>query len=56
MVGRRRKRLFTDKQFIELYERGLNDREIGDKLGVTRNAVGFRRRRLGIEPIRKRKR
>lgn len=48
-------RLFTEQQLIELHEQGFNDREISDKLGVTPQAVGFRRKRLGLEPIRKHK-
>ncbi|MBA7625357.1 hypothetical protein ES703_32786 [subsurface metagenome] len=49
----KRKRLFTDQQLIELHEQGFNDREIAEKLGVGRRAVGYRRNRLGLKPIRK---
>ncbi len=51
MAGHRR--LFTDQQLIELHAQGFNDREIGEKLGATPQAVGFHRKRLGLEPIRK---
>ena len=44
-----RRRLFTDQQLIDLHEKGLNDREIGDRFGVTRSAVNYRRSRLGLE-------
>ena len=50
-----RRRLFTDQQLIDLHEQGFNDREIGEKLGVTSQAVGYRRKRLGLKPIRKHK-
>lgn len=41
---------FTDEELIELYNEGLNDREIAEKLGVGRSTVNTRRRRLGLEP------
>ncbi len=50
-----RRRLFTDQQLIDLHEQGFNDREIGEKLGVTSQAVGYRRKRLGLKSIRKHK-
>jgi len=43
--------LFTDQQLIELHKKGMNDREVGEKLGVSRNAVCSRRRRLGLKPV-----
>jgi hypothetical protein len=36
---------FTDSQFLELYRRGLSDKEIARSLGVTPDAVSARRRR-----------
>ncbi len=48
-----RRRLFTDQQLIELHAQGFNDREVGEKLGVTLQAVGLHRNRLGLKPIRK---
>jgi len=53
---RGRGRLFTDEQLIELHEQGLNDREIGEKLGSNRVTVGIHRRRLGLEVQRPRRR
>ncbi|GAJ03060.1 unnamed protein product, partial [marine sediment metagenome] len=47
----RRKLLFTDKQLTELtvlYEKGLNDPEIAKELGVKREAVKYRRKKLGL--------
>jgi len=49
MAGRGRRRLFTDQQLIELHKKGMNDREIGDKLGSGRMTVGKHRRRLGLK-------
>jgi len=43
------KLLFTDQQLIDLHEKGLNDQEKAEKLGVTPSAVNYRRRRLGLE-------
>ena len=51
MAGHRR--LFTDQQLIELHAQGFNDREISEKIGVTPQAVGFHRKKLGLKPIRK---
>ncbi len=48
-----RRRLFTDQQLIELHAQGFNDREVGEKLGVSFGIVGFHRKRLGLKPIRK---
>ncbi|GAH64349.1 unnamed protein product, partial [marine sediment metagenome] len=50
MVGRCRV-LFTDEQLTvltELYEKGLSDPEIAEELGVKRQAVKYRRKRLGL--------
>ena len=45
------RRLFTDQQLIELHTQGFNDKEVGEKLGVTPQAVSFRRNRLGLKPV-----
>jgi len=45
--------LFTDQQLIELHERGLNDPEKAERLGVSKDAIFYRRRKLGLKPIRK---
>ena len=39
----------TDDDLIEHFRAGLNDREIGDLFGVTRQAVQSRRKKLGLE-------
>jgi len=51
----RSRKKFTDEKFLDLYERGMNDREIADDLGVTTSAVGNRRRsmKLPINKLRK---
>ncbi len=46
---RGRRRLFTDQQLIELYEKGFNDPEIGEKLGTSKVTVWYHRRRLGLK-------
>ncbi|GAH11138.1 unnamed protein product, partial [marine sediment metagenome] len=46
---RDRSRLFTDQQLIDLYEQGLNDKEIGERLGAANTTVNIHRRRLGLE-------
>ncbi len=46
---RGRRRLFTDQQLIELHEKGFNDPEIGEKLGVHKMTVRYHRRRLGLK-------
>ncbi|GAH47120.1 unnamed protein product, partial [marine sediment metagenome] len=40
---------FTDQQLIDLHEKGLNDREKAEKLGVTPSSVSYRRRKLGLK-------
>jgi DNA-binding CsgD family transcriptional regulator len=35
-------------QFRELYEKGYNDREIADELGISQNVVSAFRRKLGL--------
>lgn len=47
-----RRRLFTDQQLIELYEQGLIDREIGEKLGSAQSTVNVHRRKLGLKAHR----
>ena len=39
---------FTDQQLITLYKKGMKDREIAAELGVKRNAVKHRRRKLDL--------
>jgi len=39
---------FTDQQLITLYKKGMNDPEIARELGVKRNAVKYRRKKLGL--------
>ena len=43
---------FTDEEFLDLYEKGMNDGEIADKLGVTTSTVGNRRRLMEL-PLNK---
>jgi len=47
---------FTDEEFLDLYEKEMNDGEIADRLGVTPSAVGNRRRlmKLPLNKLRKR--
>jgi len=51
----RSRKKFTDEEFLDLYEKGMNDGEIADNLGVTSSAVGNRRRlmKLPISKFRK---
>jgi len=51
-ISRRR---FTDEELLTLYEKGLNDREIAEEVGVTPSAVSHRRRlmKLPINKLRK---
>jgi len=51
----RSRKKFTDEEFLDLYEKGMNDGEIGDELGVSTSAVGHRRRlmKLPISKVRK---
>lgn len=48
----RSRKKFTDEDFLDLYEKGMKDGEIADKLGVTTSAVGNRRRLMEL-PINK---
>ena len=48
MVGRHRAP-FTDQQLINLHEKRLNDAEIAKKLGTSKPAVNYRRRKLGLK-------
>jgi hypothetical protein len=41
---------FSDEEFLELYEQGLNDREIADELNVERTTARARRNKLGLPP------
>ncbi|MBA7716773.1 hypothetical protein ES703_125850 [subsurface metagenome] len=49
MAKRDPKLFFTDEQLKELYEQGLNDREIGEKLGANTRTVNVCRRKLGLK-------
>jgi hypothetical protein len=51
----RSRKKFTDEEFLDLYEKGMNDGEIGDELGVSNSAIGHRRRlmKLPINKLRK---
>ena len=51
MARHGRSLLFTDQQLKELHEQGLNDREIGEKLGAHKSTVSVRRWKLGLEPV-----
>ena len=48
MVSRRRVP-FIDQQLIDLYEKGMIDREIAFELGIHRHTVSKRRRKLGLK-------
>jgi len=45
-----RKKKFSDSELKKLYEQGLIDREIAEKLGVSKGAVWERRNSLGLPP------
>jgi DNA-binding NarL/FixJ family response regulator len=51
----RSRKKFTDREFLDLYEKGMNDGEIGDELGVSTSAIHNRRRsmKLPINKLRK---
>jgi predicted transcriptional regulator len=42
-------RKFSDEELLDLHRKGLTDREISEKLGVTQAAVNYRREKLGLE-------
>ncbi|MBU6996463.1 MAG: hypothetical protein HXS41_07690 [Theionarchaea archaeon] len=42
-------RKFSDEELLEFHRKGLTDREISEKLGVTQAAVNYRREKLGLE-------
>jgi len=48
----RSRKKFTDEELLYLYEKGMNDGEIADNLGVTTSAVSNRRRLMEL-PINK---
>jgi len=48
--GPGRGRKFTDEQFLELYGEGLNDAEVGRRLGKSRPYVSTRVRLLKLHP------
>ena len=45
-----RRRKFTDQQFLELYNKGLNDRQMAEKLKVSIVFITITRYRLGLMP------
>ncbi|GAH68347.1 unnamed protein product, partial [marine sediment metagenome] len=47
-----RRQLFTDQQFLDLYEKEWNDPRIAEKLDVTKGMVAYRRRKLGLKAHR----
>jgi len=51
----RSRKKFTDEEFLDLYEKGMNDGEIAEKLRVSTSAIGHRRRlmKLSISKVRK---
>jgi len=51
----RSRKKFTDEEFLDLYEKGMNDGEIAEELGVSTSAIGHRRRlmKLPISKVRK---
>jgi len=49
-------RKFSNEQFMELYEKGLNDTEIANEFGVWPASVGYRRRLLNLPPNSRRSR
>ncbi len=51
----RSRKKFTDEEFLDLYEKGMNDGEIAYELGVSTSAVGHRRRlmKLPVSKVRK---
>jgi predicted transcriptional regulator len=40
---------FSDEELIDLHQKGLTDREISEKLGVTQGAVNYRREKLRLK-------
>ena len=44
------RRKFTDPQFLELYNKGLNDRQMAEKLKVSIVFIKKTRYRLGLMP------
>jgi len=39
---------FSDDNLLQLYEKGMTDRQIADELGVSQSAVNYRRGKLGL--------
>ena len=50
-----RKTKYSREQLQDLWERGLNDREIADEMGCAERTVSTWRRREGLPPQRERK-
>jgi len=44
------KRKFTDQQFLELYNKGLNDRQIAEILNVSGSFIARKRWKHGLTP------
>jgi DNA-binding NarL/FixJ family response regulator len=44
------KKKFTDEQFLELYNKGLNDRQIAKALNVGKSITHIRRNKLNVPP------
>lgn len=51
----RSRKKFTDQQLIDLHEKGLNDREIAEKLGISTTSVNVYRNKLRLPALRKRR-
>jgi len=54
-IHARTRKKFTDQQLLDLYEQRLNDREIAEKFGVSTASVNYRRNKLRLPVIRKRR-
>jgi len=49
--GKKRRKSFTDQQFLDLYEKGMNDPMIAEALGVTKRSTGARRKKLKLKRL-----
>jgi uncharacterized protein YjcR len=47
---RKTKKIASDEQFLELYNKGYNDYDIAKKLGVSRSQIWYKRRRHKLMP------
>ena len=50
-----RKKLYSEEEFLRLYNQGYNDYQMAKKLGVGRTAIWNGRRRNRLKPIGKKK-